>query len=398
MRRGYLSNLLWGCLLFLGIMQSDCFALSSVIGDPSQDIAAMGSLCESRFRRGMSQEEARAVVRADLSLSGYHEVLEQELRNANSVVVEYLPLLNNPTIQTVVYENKSIKCERERRFLLICFSKDTGLMDAFWVQCCVGVKRCSISAFGGGDFEDSILRLKRGETLESVLRKLGREWELFYSRDAFGVWCAVYSYVVNNISICIWFDAGSATLRSVLINGPFPRKWESEHLAPTTQDTEQIVEAMCSELNQAIKHSGEHPTIREIQAKTYASHLTLLLCHDTEERRKICLQLDNALQTLVEEYGKLVKLDENYRFPLSIAKEKLARFRYEESQTLYIHFPEDTVDLAPLRRTHHEAATACVKLAKQAYDNGMIEREVFCEILLCLKEPQVRSIKKNNGL
>ena len=73
-------------------------------------------------------------------------------------------------------------------------------------------------------------------------------------------------------------------------------------------------------------------------------------------------------------------------------RERLTRFRCEESQTLYSLFPGDTVDLSPLLWEHRRAAEALVKLSYQAYQAGTIDEREFIDALLLLNPPSPRIV------
>ncbi len=351
------------------------------------------------LRYGMTEAEVQKSLSDDAYCSDYRAVFPNEAAAILHVIKVYLPSLQDDNVRAVVYRATQSKDGQTASspILIGLFHKQLGLLDAFWVR--NGADSPLITAFGKGRFEDTFLSIAVGEVLDSVFRKLGVRSPTSYEQDSVGVWCVRYVYDIANCPAIIWVDGATATVRKVELSGAHWRTGRQRPIKESldTSAMREIVEYGCALFEEREGKSTVGSISDEIEALSRRSrqlHLRLLLCSDDEMAATLCKQRVQVLQRLVALLGKRDLDSYTDMLRVALMDEHLKRFQCEYAHLLFAYFPGEAVERSPYLLGHQRAAVRCVRLAKQAYDRGLIDDNRFYRILLLLEPPCPRLPKE----
>lgn len=245
-----------------------------------------------------------------------------------------------------------------------------------------------------GEFVDELLSLKQGEETEAVFARFGTRRPIQHLQTKDGRWHVIYNYACvadgrREVYCRVWVGGGTGRVEYVA-GGMLGRKWTGGQ--SDAKDVEAILQEAIRECER--KSGGQWKealdTVRlRLVLSRYRSESGKV---SADDERGLCQQVERILVKESKDAASDAASGFGSDLVAARLRERLTRFRCEESQTLYSLFPGDTVDLSPLLWEHRRAAEALVKLSYQAYQAGTIDEREFIDALLLLNPPSPRIV------
>ena len=385
---------------FSGLSLASCLQFMWIDEDGNEVELPVGPTFHELFSRGMDREAVAQILRDERPVRQFREVPFEVANEAFVGLRQSVPFLFREGRTVTAYQEIPVENQRggslpqsdvaEEQFYFFIFDERGQLTDAVEVPQNSGEPLFFIE----GEFVDELLSLKQGEQSKAVFARFGRRRPIQHLQTQDGRWHVIYNYgcVANgdNARLCrVWIGGGTGRVEYVE-GGWLGRKWTGG------QSDAKDVEAI---LREAIRErEGQSRGARKNSSDTERLRLVLSRYRNevgkvpTDDESRLCQMVERMLSKESKDAASDAASGFGSDLIAARMREKLTRFRCEESQTLYSLFPGDTVELSPLLWEHRRAAENLVKLSYQAYRAGTIDKREFIDTLLLLEPPSPRIV------
>lgn len=382
-----------------GLSWASCVQFVWIDEDGNEVELPVGPTFYERFSRGMDRK-AVAQALSEGSPKRTREISFEEACAEFLDLRQSVPFLFREGRTVTAYQEIPVENQRggslpqsdvdEEQFYFFIFDEQGQLTDAVEVPQNSGEPLFFIE----GEFVDELLSLKQGEETEAVFARFGTRRPIQHLQTKDGRWHVIYNYACvadgrREVYCRVWVGGGTGRVEYVA-GGMLGRKWTGGQ--SDAKDVEAILQEAIRECER--KSGGQWKealdTVRlRLVLSRYRSESGKV---SADDERGLCQQVERILVKESKDAASDAASGFGSDLVAARLRERLTRFRCEESQTLYSLFPGDTVDLSPLLWEHRRAAEALVKLSYQAYQAGTIDEREFIDALLLLNPPSPRIV------